>query len=137
VEGVVEGQKVERRVELQAGAAAVWRALTRNAELSVWFGAQVELEPRSGGRAVFLWPDGRRRDARVEVFDPERQLLLRWFPFERQEDGATESKAPGYIRFVLEPHDEETVLTVTEALFGEPPGATMKSAAHESNRLVS
>jgi uncharacterized protein YndB with AHSA1/START domain len=129
----MEGQKVERRVELPAGVGVVWHALTRGAELSAWFGARVELEPHAGGRAAFLWPDGRRRDARIEVFDPDRHLLLRWFPFERDVQGATESKAPGYIRFVLEPFGEGTVLTVTEAIFGEPREETLASA----HRLVS
>jgi uncharacterized protein YndB with AHSA1/START domain len=115
----MEDHKVERRVQLRAGADAVWQALTRGAELSAWFGARVELEPHAGGRAAFAWPDGRRRDAMVEVFDPERQLLLRWLPFERDADGVTTSKAPGYIRFVLEPSEGDTALTVTEALFGE------------------
>jgi uncharacterized protein YndB with AHSA1/START domain len=124
----VEGQKVEREAELSPAVEAVWQALTSGAELSVWFGARVELEPRSGGRATFLWPDGKRRDARVEVFDPPRQLLLRWLPFERDASGATGSKAPGYIRFVVEPRGEGTLLRVTEALLGEQREATMASA---------
>ncbi len=114
-----------RRVELPAGSGAVWQALTRSAELSAWFGARVELEPRAGGRATFQWPDGRRRDARVEVFDHERQLLLRWFPFERGSDGATRVQAPGYLRFVLQSQGDHTALTVTESLFGEPREMTM------------
>jgi uncharacterized protein YndB with AHSA1/START domain len=125
VEECVEGNTVERRVELAAPPAAVWQALTRGAELSAWFGAHVEIDPRPGGRATFRWPDGRQRDARIEVFDDERQLLLRWLPFERAADGATSVKAPGHIRFVLEALGAHTGLTVTETLVGEERAMTM------------
>jgi uncharacterized protein YndB with AHSA1/START domain len=116
---------VERRVELAAAPAAVWQALTRGAELSAWFGAHVDIEARPGGRASFRWPDGRQRDARVEVFDDERQLLLRWLPFERSAEGAISVKAAGHIRFVLEPLGDRTGLTVTETLLGEDRVMTM------------
>jgi uncharacterized protein YndB with AHSA1/START domain len=120
-----ESQLVERHVELSAALPAVWQALTRGAELSAWFGAHVEIEARRGGRASFRWPDGRQREARVDVFDVERQLLLRWLPFERGADGTTSVTPPGHIRFVLEPHEGRTLLTVTETLVGEERAMTM------------
>jgi uncharacterized protein YndB with AHSA1/START domain len=116
----VQDRSVERRVELPADVEAVWQALTRGPELSAWFGARVELEPRPGGRASFHWPSGTVREASVEVFDPWRQLLLRWLPFELDANGAVRIAVPGHIRFVVEPGDRCTILTVTESLFGEP-----------------
>jgi prepilin-type processing-associated H-X9-DG protein len=121
----MEPQSVERTVELAAPTAAVWQALTRGEELSVWFGAQVEIDPRSGGRATFLFPDGHERDATVEVFDPERQLLLRWLPFERSAAGATTVQPAGHIRFLLESHESHTLLKVIETFFGEERAMTM------------
>jgi uncharacterized protein YndB with AHSA1/START domain len=120
-----KSQIVERHVELPAAPPAVWQALTRGAELSAWFGAEVEMEARRGGRASFRWPDGRQREGRVEVFDVERQLLLRWLPFERAADGTTGVTPPGHIRFVLEPDEGRTLLTVTETLLGEERAMTM------------
>jgi uncharacterized protein YndB with AHSA1/START domain len=120
-----ESQVVERHVELPAALTTVWQALTRGAELSAWFGADVEMDARRGGRASFLWPDGRQREARIDVFDVERQLLLRWLPFERGADGTTGVTPPGHIRFVLEPHEGRTLLTVTETLLGEDRAMTM------------
>jgi uncharacterized protein YndB with AHSA1/START domain len=116
----VQDRSVERRVELPASLENVWQALTRGPQLSAWFGARVELEPRPGGRASFHWPGGTVREASVEVFDPGRQLLLRWLPFEREASGAVRTAVPGHIRFVLEPEDGCTILTVTESIFGEP-----------------
>jgi uncharacterized protein YndB with AHSA1/START domain len=121
----METQTVERTVELPAPTGAVWQALTRGEELSAWFGARVELDPRSGGHATFLFPDGRRRDATVEVFDPERQLLLRWLPFERRADGKTAVRPAGHMRFTLEPHESRTLLKVIETFFGEERAMTM------------
>jgi uncharacterized protein YndB with AHSA1/START domain len=109
---------VEREVELHAPAAAVWRALTRGTELSGWFGARVELEPRPGGRASFRWPDGSEREARIEVFEPERHLLLRWLPFERDGRGAQTVKPAGQVRFLLEDRGDRTLLKVTETTAG-------------------
>ena len=120
-----ESRKVERHVELPVEPAAVWQTLTRGAELSAWFGAHVEMEARRGGRASFRWPDGRQREARVDVFDVERQLLLRWLPFERGADGTSSVTPPGHIRFVLEAHEGRTLLTVTETLLGEERAMTM------------
>jgi hypothetical protein len=102
--------------------------LTTGAELSAWFGAQVEIEPRPGGRASFRFPDGRQRDAQLEVFDPERHLLLRWLPFERSPAGATESRPPGQIRFVLVADGDRTLLTVTETLYGAAPAMSMSGS---------
>ena len=129
----VEGQTVERQVELPAARSVVWRMLTSGAELSAWFGAQVEIDPRPGGRASFLFSDGRQRDARVEVFDPERHLLLRWLPFERSPAGATESRPPGQIRFVLAADGDRTLLTVTETLYGGARAMSMSGSQQGSS----
>jgi hypothetical protein len=67
------------------------------------------------------------------VFDPERQLLLRWLPFERDPRGAARATVPGHIRFVLESRNDHTVLTVIETLLGEPQGATLATAAQGSS----
>jgi Activator of Hsp90 ATPase homolog 1-like protein len=106
--------------------------LTSGDELSAWFGAHVEMDPRPGGRASFLFPDGRQRDARVEVFDPDRHLLLRWFPFERNPAGTTETRPPGQIRFVLAAQGDRTLLTVRETLYAGAPAMSMSGSQQGS-----
>jgi uncharacterized protein YndB with AHSA1/START domain len=130
----MEPQTVERTIELPAPAGAVWQALTRGEDLSAWFGARVELDARSGGRATFLFPDGRQRDASVEVFDPERQLLLRWLPFERSPTGSTTAQPAGHMRFLLESHDGHTLLKVIETFFGVQREMTMAGRGQDSMR---
>lgn len=124
-------QVVERKLELAVPASTIWRALTRAPDLSTWFGAEVELEPRLGGRATFTWPDGTQRDASIEVFEPERHLLLRWLPFQRDPSGATRPTAPGSIRFVIEEAEHHAVLYVTESLAGQARTMSLSGSARE------
>jgi uncharacterized protein YndB with AHSA1/START domain len=69
---------VEREITIPATPAEVWPALTQSDEVSVWFGAYVELDVRPGGRAVFRWSDGTVRHAVVEEVEPEHRLSFRW-----------------------------------------------------------
>lgn len=69
---------VEREITIPATPAEVWPALTQSDEVSVWFGADVELDVRPGGRAVFRWSDGTERHAVVEEVEPEHRLSFRW-----------------------------------------------------------
>ena len=95
---------VERSVVLDVPASKVWDALLDDP--SGWFEADVEIEPRPGGRVRV---DERR--GTVETFDPERELAFRVWT-------RPEPLAPvegSRVDFVLEPLDDEhTVLTVTE-----------------------
>ena len=111
-------RRVEREIELPTDVSAVWRMLSDATQLSAWFGTQVSLEARRGGRATFVWPDGRQREAVIEMIEPERFLMLRWLPFERDHAGRLSQRAPGTIRFRLQPADGGTRLGVTETVAG-------------------
>src|SRR5437899_12822577 len=78
---------VEREITIPASPGDVWPAVTHSDELSTWFGAEVELDARPGGRGVFRWPDGAERQAVVEEVEPERRLAFRWLPFQRTPEG--------------------------------------------------
>ena len=109
--GTVE---VHRIVVLPADAASVWDLLTEGDRMSTWFGAEVTIEARPGGRATFTWPDGRERTAVIETLESRRRLELRWLPFERAPDGTTRLRTSGRIRFSLASDPEGTVLEVLE-----------------------
>jgi uncharacterized protein YndB with AHSA1/START domain len=78
-------QSIERTIDLPAGPERVWEALTEAHQLSVWFGARVDLEPTAGSRVRFRWPDGRTRPV-----------------------------GPGGIEFTVRGTDQATSLTVVE-----------------------
>jgi len=113
--------RVERRIVLETPREEVWAALTEPARLSAWIGAEVDLDVRSGGRGTARRADGAMRRIRVEVVEPPRRLVLRWWPYEH--DGR-----PGLstrVEFLLEESTAaHTLLTVTESgLPGFRPGA--------------
>lgn len=118
-------ERVERRVVLETSRDEVWAALTEPARLSAWIGAEVELDVRCDGRGTARRADGATRRIRVEVVDPPRRLVFRWWPY--QQDGP-----PGpstRVEFLLEEDDAaRTVLTVVEsALPGPRPAAGAES----------
>lgn len=102
--------QVEREVVLPAPAEVVWEALTDAGELSAWFGADVELDPRPGGAGRFTAEDGEVRRAVVESVEPARHLRFVWWP----EDGTA---PPTSVDFELSEADDAdtTRLVVVEA----------------------
>jgi uncharacterized protein YndB with AHSA1/START domain len=69
----------ERIISLEATPAEVWAALTEHEQLGAWFGGDLTLEPRPGGRVSLLGDDGERRHGTVEAIDPGRRLVFRWW----------------------------------------------------------
>lgn len=104
--------RVEKRVVYPVGRAEVWAALTRPAELSRWFGAEVaSLDLRPAGRMVVRHPDGSSRRALVETVDAPSRFAFRWLPAPAGSAGAD----PGSrVEFLLEEVEEGTALTVVE-----------------------
>src|SRR5918999_104942 len=66
---------IRREIVLPASPAEVWVALTDNKDVSRWFGAEVEMAPRLGGRVRFRWPDGVEREAVIEALETDRLLV--------------------------------------------------------------
>lgn len=107
-------EQVERRVELPVPPADVWPNLSDGPRLSAWFGADVVMDARAGGRATFRWPDGRVRGAVVETAEPARRLVFRWLPFETGADGRRVVVGVGRVELEVEPSGPGSVLTVRE-----------------------
>jgi uncharacterized protein YndB with AHSA1/START domain len=105
---------VEREVTVPAPPADVWPVVIDPDQVSAWFGADAELDPRPGGRAVFRWPDGTERAAVIEDVDPGRRLAFRWLPFQRTADGETITVPPSRVAITLDPVPEGTRVRVVE-----------------------
>jgi uncharacterized protein YndB with AHSA1/START domain len=108
--------RVERDVTVPAPVDRVWSALTRSDELSEWFGAEVDMELRPGGRVSVRRPDGTLRPGVVEEVRDRRRLSFRWLPFERAPGGAIRFLGPGRVEFRLQEVAAGTRLRVTEWL---------------------
>jgi uncharacterized protein YndB with AHSA1/START domain len=115
-------ERIEREVLLPAALNEVWKALTDGDQVSEWFGAEVEMEPRLGGRVRFRFPDGSERGAIIEAFETKRLLVFRWLPFEQDAEGRTERRPGTNVRFSLTPTENGTLLVVQESLPPLTPG---------------
>jgi uncharacterized protein YndB with AHSA1/START domain len=119
---------VEREITIPAPPGDVWPAVTHSDELSAWFGADVELDPRPGGRGVFRWPDGTERQVVVEDVEPGRRLAFRWLPFQRTPEGETVTVPSTRVEITLDPVQVGTrVRVVEQPAFSRP--TTMQARA--------
>lgn len=112
------GHTVDKEIVLPAPPGEVWAALTDEARLAAWFGAEAHLELRPGGLATFRWPDGTARSATVEVVEDVHLLILRWLPFAEDARGRRSPRPATTVRFVLQRTFGGTRLKVTEAAGG-------------------
>jgi uncharacterized protein YndB with AHSA1/START domain len=117
--------RVRREVLLPAPPDRVWAALT--AEISEWFGADVDIDLRPGGSAAFRWAEGRERAAVVEEIHAGGRLVFRWLPFERSSAGGIRAAEPGRVEFELETAEGGTRLSVTEVGLGAALRATART----------
>jgi uncharacterized protein YndB with AHSA1/START domain len=63
-------------VEIEAPVARVWRALTDPALMRIWFGGDVEIDPRQGGLYRLGRVGAGCREAHIDIFDANRRLRL-------------------------------------------------------------
>ncbi|MBS1889241.1 MAG: SRPBCC domain-containing protein [Actinobacteria bacterium] len=111
-------ERVSRSVELDAGPAEVWDALTERALLAEWLADEVELEAEPGGVIVCRYADGEERRGEVELVEEAERLAWSW----RREGGG-----PSRVELVLDAVADRTRLTVIEtapAFDSAPFGAT-------------
>ncbi len=121
---VVELDRIERTVDINAGPDRVWAALTRADLLCRWFGEAAEIDLRVGGRITQTWvrpevptaPDncyGTFAGVITEIDEPHT-FAFRWV------HQAGLEPAPGadtLVRFQLEPCESGTRVTLTETGF--------------------
>lgn len=103
--------RVEKRVVYPVSRAEIWAAITRPAELSRWFGAEVvSLDLRPAGRIVVRDADGSCRRALIETVDAPHRLAFRWLPA----PAGARTDPGSRVEYVLEEVPGGTALTVIE-----------------------
>ena len=105
---------MRREVTFPASPEQLWELLTEPSSVSSWFGSRVEWELTPGGVASFKGGDEGDRAGRVETVDPRRQLRFSWWP-------TSDASQTSEVTYKLEPTDEGTRLTITEARAAAPP----------------
>ena len=107
-------EAIEREITVPATRSEVWPAVTHSDEISAWFGAEVEIHARPGGRGTFRWPDGRTRHVIVEEVEPGRRLAFRWLPFERTAAGEIATVPSTRVEITLDEVADGTRVRVVE-----------------------
>ena len=120
---------VEREIVVPAPPDEVWPAVTEAEQISAWFGADVEIDVRPGGRGTVRWPDGTQRHVLVEDVEPERRLAFRWLPFERTAAGDGAPVPSSRVEITLDDVPGGTRIRVVERpVFGAGGGPGERSA---------
>jgi uncharacterized protein YndB with AHSA1/START domain len=126
---------IEREITLPAAPGEVWPVVTHSDELSAWFGADVELDVRPGGRGVFRWADGTQRYVVVEEVELGRKLTFRWMPFQRTPGGEIVTVPSTRVEITLvEVSDGTRVRVVEQPAF--PGGGRPMLSARDSLAVI-
>ena len=106
---MMRNSEVAREVLLPASPDEVWAALTDPGQLAAWFGGDLEIDPRPGGRTSYRGDDGEVRIGEVREAEPGRRLSFEWWAPGDGRSGASR------VEFDLEEVDDGTHLHVIES----------------------
>ena len=118
--------RIEKRIELKAPVARVWRALTDHHEFGAWFRVKLE-EPFAPGRTVrgrITYPGYEHVtwEAVVQEMEPEKLFSFTWHPYAVDLEKDYSQETPTLVEFRLEKTEGGTLLLLTESGFGKIPG---------------
>lgn len=124
--------RIEKRIEIAATTAQVWRALTDSRQFGEWFhvkmdGPFVAGEPVSG-QLTHPKYEHLRMEIVVKAIQPETYFSYTWHPYAVDPKVDYSQETPTLVEFRLEPTAGGTVLTVTESGFDKIPPARRAEA---------
>ncbi len=124
--------RIEKRVELKAPVARVWRALTDYREFGEWFRVKLEgpFVPGQTAQGNITWPGYEHLvwKAVVQKMEPERLFSFTWHPYSVDTTTDYSKETPTLVEFRLETIAGGTLLTVTESGFEKIPAARRDEA---------
>jgi len=124
--------RIEKRVEVRAPSARVWRAIANASEFGAWFGMKVDGAFAAGttvrGRLTIPGYDHLTLEMQVERIEPERYFSYRWHPYaiDPKVDYSTEPTT--LVEFRLEEIPGGTAVTIVESGFDRIPLARRSEA---------
>jgi uncharacterized protein YndB with AHSA1/START domain len=117
--------KIEKRIELKAPVARVWRALTDSREFGEWFRARFEVPFVAGktARGQITWPGYEHLQLEVAVQKMEHESLFSftWHPYATDPAVDYSTETPTLVEFRLEATAGGTLLLITESGFDKIP----------------
>jgi len=117
--------RIEKRIELQASPARVWRALTDYKEFGQWFRVNLEgpFVPGQAVRGKITHPGFEHVtwEAVVKKMEPERLFSFTWHPYAVDPAQDYSKETPTLVEFRLEKTATGTRLLLTESGFDKIP----------------
>ena len=117
--------RIEKRIELQASPARVWRALTDYKEFGQWFRVNLEgpFVPGQAVRGKITHPGFEHVtwEAVVKKMEPERLFSFTWHPYAVDPAQDYSKETPTLVEFRLEKTATGTLLLLTESGFDKIP----------------
>ena len=127
---------IEKRIELKAPVARVWRALTDYREFGEWFRVKLDgpFVPGQVSRGQVTYPgyEHLKWEAVVQKMEPERLFSFTWHPYAVDPKKDYSKETPTLVEFKLEKAPAGTLLTVTESGFDQIP-ANRRAEAFRMN----
>jgi uncharacterized protein YndB with AHSA1/START domain len=124
--------RIEKRVELKAPVARVWRALTDYREFGAWFGVKFEgpFVPGQSADGQITYPgwEHLRLQIVVQKMEPEKRFSFTWHPYAVDPKADYSQETPTLVEFTLEKTAGGTLLRVTESGFDRIPAARRAEA---------
>jgi uncharacterized protein YndB with AHSA1/START domain len=116
---------IEKRIELKAPVARVWRALTDHNEFGAWFGVKMDAPFAVGavarGQITHPGYEHLTWEATVKKMDAERAFAFTWHPYAIDPKVDYSNEPTTLVEFKLEPNGDDTVLIVIESGFDAIP----------------
>ncbi|HET7751595.1 MAG TPA: SRPBCC family protein [Terriglobales bacterium] len=117
--------RIEKRIELKAPVARVWRALTDYREFGEWFRVKLEGPFVAGqvsrGHITYPGYEHVKWEAVVQKIEPERLFSFTWHPYAVDPNVDYSKETPTLVEFRLEKTANGTLLTLTESGFDTIP----------------
>jgi uncharacterized protein YndB with AHSA1/START domain len=124
--------RIEKRIELKAPPARVWRALTDHKEFGAWFRVNLEspFVPGKATRGRITYPGYEHliMEVVVQKTETERLFSFQWHPYAVDPKVDYSKERPTLVEFKLEKTAGGTLLIVTESGFDSIPAARRDEA---------
>ncbi len=128
--------RVEKRIELKAPVARVWRALTDYREFGEWFRVKLDGPFVAGeisrGHITHPGYEHVKWEAVVQKMEAERLFSFTWHPYAVDPKIDYSKETPTLVEFRLEKTASGTLLTVTESGFDKIPVGRREEALRKN-----
>jgi uncharacterized protein YndB with AHSA1/START domain len=116
---------IEKRIELTAPVARVWRALTDSHQFGEWFLVKMDgpfvVGKTVGGQITHPGYEHLRMEIEVKAIEPETLFSYTWHPYAVDPKANYSQETPTLVEFRIKEIANGTLLVVTESGFAKLP----------------